>query len=445
MQLCCLTFFFFVNVKLRLNRNIFNGAETLITSVRAGVDVNPNFSKETRFWNTIDLGFQSDLYFPRFMDYFGLWKLTYLLPFNKAKKLAGTDLYTTLSQNAHTKLSASYNYTKFLDFYSWNIFNLSYGFEYLRGKQRSYLLNHLAADYFKPTLFPNFTNNIGSEFLLKSLEKRFIISLLFREFNYNFTGKPDSRGNTLHTAFNFETAGSELYTINNLYNGITGQKSTFRIDSVDFAQYARVETSLRYTRAITPKSSFAARFGFGIVRPFGASEVVPYLKQFGIGGPNSIRAWPARGLGPGGFIDSTAVQRKSGNNLNLFRTGDLWLEGNLEYRFNVYSRLSGALFIDAGNVWTFNDDSQTPGAPFFFSDPDRLSEKPGKGQYDAFYKQIAVGSGFGMRLDLTYFIFRLDLGMKIRYPYRWDGTHFWNPPNHWFRRMNLNLGLGMPF
>lgn len=427
------------------NRNIFNGAETLITSIRAGVEVNPNLSKGVRFWNTIDLGFQSDLYFPRFKDYLGLWRFFYKLPFNKAKKQEGTDLYTALTQNAKTKISAGYNYTRFLDFYSWNIFNLGYGFEYNRGKQRSYVLNHLVADYFKPSLDSNFTKNIGSAFLRKSLESRFIISLLFREFNYNFTGKPDSRGNAIHTSFNFETAGSELYAINRLFNGISEKKDTFRIDSVDFAQYNRVEMSLRYYRQFTPKSSFAARFGFGIVRPFGASEVVPYLKQFGIGGPNSIRAWPARGLGPGGFIDSLSIQRGNGNNLNLFRTGDLWLEGNLEYRFNVYSRLNGAIFLDAGNVWTFDDDPQTPGAPFFFSDPNRPSEMQGRGQYDPFYKQIAIGSGFGMRLDLTYFILRIDLGMKIRYPYRWDGVHFWNPPNRWFQRMNLNLGLGMPF
>jgi outer membrane protein assembly factor BamA len=424
------------------NRNIFNGAETLVSSVRMGGEFSVGGG---RFINTIDVGFQNDLYFPRFKDYFGFWKSLHLLPLNQRKKRAGQDFYSLLQNNANTKFSLGYNYTDFVKFYSWNIFNFSYGFELSQGKQRNYRLSHLAADYFNPTLTDTFKLSIKSNFLEKSLEDRFIFSLFFREFNYNFLGKTDARGNTFSSSFNFETAGSELDIINQITNAITGRKDTFKIDSVKFAQYARLETALRYYKQFTPKTSLAARLGFGIVRPFGASEVVPYLKQFGIGGPNSVRAWPARGLGPGGFIDTAVINRRSTNNLNLFRTGDLWLEANLEYRFNIYWRLNGALFLDAGNVWTFDDAKDTPGAPFFFQNPNRVSESPVEGQYDPFYKQIAVGSGFGLRLDLTYFIFRLDLGMKLRYPYRWDGEHFWNPPERWFKRMNLNLGLGMPF
>ena len=117
----------------------------------------------------------------------------------------------------------------------------------------------------------------------------------------------------------------------------------------------------------------------------------------------------------------------------------------MEYRFNIYWLLNGAFFLDAGNVWTFNNDPETPGAPFFFNNPNRVSENPIKGQYDAFYKQIAIGTGFGLRVDVRYFLLRLDFGIKLRYPYRYDGQNFWNDPKLWFKRMNLNLGLGLPF
>ena len=426
------------------NRNIFNGAETLITSIRAGIEFNP-IANKSRFFNTVDVGFQSDLYFPKFKDYLGIWKLADNISYNRKKVKPGNSLYNILKNNAVSKISAGFNFTKFIDFYEMGVFNTSFGFEFNQGKQRNYVINNLVAEYFRPLLTDNFINTAGNLFLLKRLEPRFLVSLLFREINYNFIGKSNIRGESIQTGFKFETAGSELYALNKLYNVIKDNKDAFSINKIPFAQFALLETTLRYNRQFTPKTSFASRLGFGIARPFGNSEVVPYLKQFSVGGPNSIRAWAARGLGPGGFIDSLVRLGKRGNNLNFVNTGDLWLEGNLEYRFNIYWLLNGAFFLDAGNVWTFNNDPETPGAPFFFNNPNRVSENPIKGQYDAFYKQIAIGTGFGLRVDVRYFLLRLDFGIKLRYPYRYNGVDFWNDPNLWFQRMNLNLGLGLPF
>ncbi len=428
------------------NRNVFHGAETLITQGRIGAEFNPNLGGSSRFWNTVDIGLNSDLYIPKFNDYLGLWKLAYRLPFAKEQKQEGTDLYSSLRKNAGTRISAGYNFTSFLDYYNWNIFTLSYGFDLSKGNQRRYILNHLAMDYFLPVLEPAYRDLlINQQFVLRSLERRFIISLLFREFTYRYSGTPNRFGEKVAANFSFETAGSEVWALNKVVNGFSNQQDTFQIGGVDFSQYLRMETDLRYYRQFTPRSSFVARLGIGIARPFGFSNVVPYIKQFGIGGANSIRAWPARSLGPGGFIDSLTLNARPGFNLNFFRTGDLWLEGNLEYRFNLFWRLNGALFVDAGNVWNFIEEPNTPGSTFFISDPKRESPNENLGRYDAFYKQLAIGSGFGLRVDLTYFIFRLDAGMKIRYPYRWDKVNFWNPPDRWFKNMNVNIALGLPF
>jgi len=427
------------------NRNIFNGAETLITSLRFGVEINPPASKQ-RVINTLDVGFQSDLYLPKFKDYFGIWKLMDKFSYNHNKQRPGGGLYNALKRNASSKLSLGYSYTKFIDFYDISIFNMEYGFDFKPNKQESYTITNFAAEYFRSNLTQNFIDNFNNQLFIRSFDRRFLVSFLFRGLTYDYIGKTNNRGESIQAGVSLETAGSEILAANWISNQIRGRKDTFAIDNIDFAQYALVESSLRYNRQFTPKTSFASRLGFGVVRPFGNSDVVPFIKQFSEGGPNGVRAWPARGLGPGGYIDTTLFQSNgSFTNLNLVNTGDLWMVGSVEYRFNIYWLLNAAFFLDAGNVWTFRRDPQRPGAPFFFNNPRLASENPVLGQYDPFYKQIAIGSGFGLRLDIRYFILRVDLGMKLRYPYRWNGEDFWNPPNRWFKRMNLNLALGMPF
>ncbi len=426
------------------NRNIFNGGEALVTSFRTGVEFNSLFSKKPLI-NTLDVGFQNDLYLPKFKDYFGIWKFADNLTYNHNKQKPGGGLYNLFKENAASKFSLGFSYTDFVKFYKISIFNMNYGFDVKIGKQKSYSITNFAAEYFKSDLTDYFLSTFNNQLFLRSFDPRFLVSVLFRGITYDYIGKTNSKGRSIQLGMSFETAGSEVFATNWLNNRIFGREDVFQIGGVEFAQYGLFESSLRFNRQFSPKTSFASRLGFGIVRPFGYTDIVPFIKQFSVGGPNSIRAWPARGLGPGGYIDTTLKSNKLANNLNLINTGDLWLEANAEYRFNIYWLLNGAFFIDAGNVWSFQRDSLRPGAPFFFQDPKLTSDNISLGQYDPFYKQIAIGTGFGLRLDIRYFILRLDLGMKVRYPYRHDGVHFWNPPSQWFKRMNLNLGLGMPF
>src|SRR5690606_31164349 len=111
------------------------------------------------------------------------------------------------------------------------------------------------------------------------------------------------------------------------------------------------------------------RFNFGIARPFGFTTDVPYVKQFYVGGPNSIRAWAPRGLGPGGYQDPNALDRD--NNFRLYQAGDLKLEMNLEYRFEILWQMKGALFLDAGNIWTIREDINRCGSQFLFNGTER--------------------------------------------------------------------------
>ena len=425
------------------NRNFLGGSELLVSNLTAGVEVNPNLA-EDRFWNTIDLRLQSDLYLPRFNDYLGVWRLFHRLPFNKGKKADGTSFYDQLEKRASTRLSASYNYTLLLDFYKYNLFTASYGYNLQTDQRNRFILTHLGLDYFQPTVRPAFQELLDANpFLERSFGNQLFISLLFREFNYTHNEPPDALGRSSYFNVNFETAGTEPWLGNTIYNAFALNSDTLRIGQTDFSQYVRLEADYRYYKEYNPRSGLAARVNFGIARPFGYSTDVPYVKQFYGGGPNDIRAWAARELGPGGHIDSLTLN--TNNPLLFYQTGDLKLQLNVEYRFNIYWRLNGAFFLDAGNIWTVREDPSRPGAQFRFREGLYTNDEGQTYRLDPFYRQIAVGTGFGLRFDFTYFIFRLDLGLKLRYPYQWTQGRYWNDWNRLFRDTNLNFGLGFPF
>jgi outer membrane protein assembly factor BamA len=131
----------------------------------------------------------------------------------------------------------------------------------------------------------------------------------------------------------------------------------------------------------------------GVGVPYGNFDVLPFEKKYFTGGANGIRAWQVRSLGPGTY--------RAPENTYPNQSSDIKLEANLEYRFRLISILEGALFLDAGNIWAINKKDNRPGAIF---------------KYNEFYKQIAIGTGTGFRIDFSYFIFRLDVGMKLRDP-----------------------------
>ena len=143
---------------------------------------------------------------------------------------------------------------------------------------------------------------------------------------------------------------------------------------------------------------YSGFFGVGI--PYGNSKAIPFEKQYFGGGANGIRAWQVRSLGPGSYISRQTLTF-------LNQTADIKLEANAEYRFKLFWILEGALFLDAGNIWTYNNDPSRPGSQFSFN---------------KFYKDIAVGTGTGLRFDFKFVIGRVDLGMKLRDPLLTDGS-----------------------
>ncbi|MCB0592879.1 MAG: BamA/TamA family outer membrane protein, partial [Phaeodactylibacter sp.] len=426
------------------NRNLLKGAELLITDFSAGVEFNPSPKAiaEKRFWNTVDIRLQTDLYLPRFVDYLGIWGRLNRPKLGKRELFINDNFYNSLLENAATRLSASFSYLLILDFYQYNLFTGTFGYDFPRRRNQRLILNHIGLDYLRPVTTTRFDSILDvNPFLARSFGEQLFVSFLFRDLNFVHNARPNRRGNSHYVGFNLEMAGAEVWAGNAIYNAFALVQDTLRLrftggNRVDFSQYLRTQVDLRKYWTYSPKRSAAARLAVGVARPFGYTTDVPYVKQFYAGGPNSIRAWAPRGLGPGSFEDTLSLDRSF--NTRLYQSGDVRLEANLEYRFNIFWVVNGAFFLDAGNIWTFRRDTARCGSQFLlrgrqYSCTDNMGEKVAYTN-EPFYKQIAVGGGFGLRLDFSYFILRLDMAAKLRHAAPMpssNGNGNWK--DYWFR------------
>jgi outer membrane protein assembly factor BamA len=189
-----------------------------------------------------------------------------------------------------------------------------------------------------------------------------------------------------------------------------------------FAQYVKGDVEFRWYAPITDKSSMVYRLFAGIAYPYGNSLGIPFEKQYFSGGANGVRAWNVRDLGPGSY---------QGEGISNYpnRTADIKLEANLEYRFKLFWVLEGGLFLDAGNIWSVVPDSERYGAAF---------------SWDSFYKEIALGTGLGIRMDFSFFVFRLDIGFRMHDPARSPGDR-WVFLDEGLSNPAFHIAIGYPF
>lgn len=447
------------------NRNLLGGAELLVTSLSAGVEINPFPGQDGEFFNAVDLRADVSLSLPRFKD-LGLYSILNRLPAPWRGNVVTDGFLQQLRERSNTRFSLGYEYLLIRNFYAYTIFNARQGYDFRRSSTTNYRINHLAVDILDPKTEPAFDLILEeNQYLQRSFGEQYFLSFLFRDLEYNRIGVPDAKGRSLSFTGRFEIAGAEVFALNQLVNAFRDENTTWQPKAnAIYAKYFLGEASLRYYKNFTPENTFATRFLIGAGRPFGGAEAVPYVKQFFVGGANSMRAWAPRGLGPGGYVDELSLN--TDNNLRLFQTGDLRMELNLEYRFPIASFFKGAFFADIGNVWTFedDDDGERPGSQWLFKARDNVD---GTYRHEAFYRQLAVGMGTGLRVDLSYFVFRLDASLPMRYNYPNDGLGeirdaegnlIWNgvlniPESaYWrdlgtfrFKDITWQLGLGYPF
>ena len=190
-----------------------------------------------------------------------------------------------------------------------------------------------------------------------------------------------------------------------------------------FAQFAKLTSEIRYNYDLGNRHHLVGRLMGGIAYSYGNSVTTPYSEQFYIGGANSLRAFTIRSIGPGSFRPSDSQYGY------LDQTGDIKFEANLEYRFPILGDLHGATFLDAGNVWLLRYDENRPG---------------GQLKWGRFLKDLALGTGIGLRYDLTFLVIRVDWGIGLHVPYDTGKRGYYNIPN--FKDgMGVHLAVGYPF
>lgn len=219
-----------------------------------------------------------------------------------------------------------------------------------------------------------------------------------------------------------ETAGNLLYAFSSL-SGSHRHDGVYKVFGIQYSQYVKGEIDYSVVRNFNRRHSLAFRAGGGIGVPYGNSKVLPFEKRFYAGGANNVRGWGVRTLGPGSFDARNSVTDF------INQCGDISLIVSAEYRAKLFWVLEGALFVDAGNIWTIRDYENQPGGVF---------------KFNKFWKQIAASYGIGLRMDFSYFLLRFDLGMKAHNPAK--GQEPW-PLIHprWGRDAEFHFAVGYPF
>jgi len=430
------------------NRNLFKNAALFTSRARLGFEFDIAASGGEDLLYSRDVSLLNDLYFPRLVDVLRTWKGL------RALGIINKRFYNDLKDKTKSRLSLNYENTSLFNFYDYNSFNTTYGYDFQRDQRHRFQLNQIGVNLVLIDKKPGFDSiELNNPFLQRSFDDQLLTGFLFRDLTYTHQGKISRNNTSYYFRGNLELSGGEVFLANKISNAISGSDKTFSfLNDVEYAQYIRMEAEIRWFKYFKRDRSLAIRLGSGVAFNYGFSNEVPYLKQFFIGGPNSVRAWRIRELGPGEYLDQTIRDPNAGT-VPFFQSGDFSLEMSAEYRFNLIPfpifgyMIESTLFLDAGNVWTIGYDEDRKGSQLSWSarpDPDDPTNLIGRN----FLKQIAVGGGTGIRLDFSYFILRFDAAIKLRNPFPDNNGNFWIDRN-WrkiqFRDFNYNLAVGYPF
>ncbi len=391
------------------NKNLFRGSEILEFKLTGGLEAqvtakdidNENLTKALPF-NTLEINPEISLIIPKF-----------LVPF-KVQRI-------TRYGNPKTIISLSYNFQQRPD-YTRTVFNAKFGYKWTQSQFARHFLNPLEVNfvniYNEDAAFIERLNNLQDKLLLNTFSPHLITTT---NYTYMFSNQRINKKESFsYFKVRLESSGNILRGIMAAAQAEKDTNGSYRIFNIPFSQYLKYEVDFRRYWQLNAHSQLVVRANQGLAYPLFNLGVLPFESSFIGGGTNGIRAWKARSLGPGSLPDS----------LNLLdQFGDIKLEFNLEYRFDIYRWFKGALFADAGNIWLIKEDEDRPGGLFKFKD---------------FYKEFALGAGAGIRLDLSFFIIRFDVAFPIHDPGR-PVNDRWAVKYFTVKDFNYNLGIGYPF
>lgn len=393
------------------NRNVFNGAEILDIGFRGGIEAQTSFSQENQVYRSAELGANVAVTFPslafpsklrfRFTDYNPKTRLNFGIGYTRRPEYSRTNL----NSNLRYSVSPSNN----------SVFNIQ-------------LLNNSLL--YTQILDPSFRTYLNDLFdrgnnLIYSFGQSINTSVNM-EYTYNDFSLLKSRQSKYFNIY-LESGGTVWNLLSNSF-----LESNDTILGLQYFRYTKTSFDFRKYFPTNRENTIAVKFKTGVAYPYGINEVLPYEKYFFIGGNNSMRAWRPRRLGPGSYA---LINPDGSINYSFEQPGEILIEASAEWRFNLVSFIEGAFFVDAGNVWRLNPVPTLPGGHF---------------DVNRFYKEIAVGSGYGIRLDFSFLILRLDAGFKVYDPGRDLNERFSlnsiadiDPLNS--NKTLWNIGIGYPF
>ena len=409
------------------NRNLLHGAENIRSDVAYSLEIDPA-SGTKNFIFSQEFKFQNELTFPRYFDYFGMWRRL------NRWRLIRQGFYDRLRNDGQVRIGLNYNYLDLREFYVYNLFNAAFGYNLRSDAQHIYSFDNIGIDILQPHLKSRFESDTifsQNQFLRNSFGNQLFTGFLLRSFTYTYSSRTNGFGERYFFRVNTELSGLEELALNRLW-ALPFGKQTWTISNLEFSKYLRLEMTGSYTRDFSQNLTGILRFGAGAALPYGDTKSVPFVKQFFVGGPSSIRAWRIRELGPGGYYPTDSLGNYTPQTIQpFFQAADFRVEFNGELRFPLFWWIKGAVFVDAGNIWTFKPDKDRPNAQI---------------RWDS-YKNIALGTGFGLRFDFDYFVFRFDWGLKLRRPFRTKTLGYWVDWSgvSWRDISNFNLAVGYPF
>ncbi|WP_103326543.1 BamA/TamA family outer membrane protein [Bacteroidetes bacterium endosymbiont of Geopemphigus sp.] len=419
-----------------LTRNIFGGAENLELSLKGNLaSMKKTSAKNQDYFNSLEAAAQAKLSFPRFLLPLNS---EFIVPKNYSphswilinltrQKNIGIGRMNILGRIEYEwKSSANYRHR-------FSLLNA----EFIQNLEKKYYFDFYDNDkaiknrYDLEKENDNLSDQTRIEYeRMQSRQRRITSDYLIHSLSYNYEYGNDGNKYIIHPIFfsgKIETGGNLLTWLKkrfSLKKINTNGEQAYTLFKVPYSQFVKVDLEFRKHWQLAPAQTLASRIFLGVAVPYGNSRELPFDRSYFAGGSNDVRAWRAYELGPGGTHDDSRDLAFS----------DFKITMNAEYRLNIFSKIYGAFFLDAGNIWSLKEEGSNVNS----------TVDPGRFRWNSFYKQLALGAGLGLRYDLRFVIARLDFAYKLRDPSD-------SEENRWvFNKLNLlnpviNFGISYPF
>lgn len=385
------------------NRNLFRGSELLNISTRYAFEAIDNLEGYQQH-NYEEYGIEASVTFPRFL-------------------FPGMSRNFQRKSNATTELLVSYNRQNRPEFHR-RVFTTTWRFKWNEPKSKSqYRFDLLDLNYIS---MPWISDKFKREYLDSVSNRNAILRYNYEDllimkigFGYTYSSNKDN------FRLNIETAGNLLNALSKPLLLDMNDEGQYKIFNIAYAQYVKGDFDYTHLVNIDHRNKLALHARIGIAYPYGNSTILPFEKRYFSGGANSVRGWNVRSLGPGRYAG------KDGNIDFINQTGDMRIDLNAEMRSTLFWKFQGAVFIDAGNIWTIRNYSDQPGGQF---------------RATSLWRDMAVAYGLGLRLNFDYFIIRFDMGMKAINPaYNTSREHFPIINHNFSRDHSFHFAVGLPF